>query len=120
MESLIADGAAYDDQYLTIVVKFAGDCKVAATRLLELEPLARSIRMHMSAIDQDGERRRTLLHRSDEESSSETQRHAELLKKLGATEGDILQKEPAMLATCDRDPTFREARLRVSRSSPAR
>jgi hypothetical protein len=116
VEALISDTTAYDEKYDVIVVKFAGDCGAAADQLLTLEPLARSIHAHLAAIEGSPPRRRTLLERNMAARPGNSQRHDALLKRLGATEGDILHNEPAMLEGCANDPKFRDAKARASRS----
>lgn len=111
LSALAADMIAYTKQMPGILQEFAGDCPAHATRLLVLEPLARSIRTRAGALTPD-------------ETKSVRERIAarkvEILAQIDAdlaakhlTRADIEAKEAAVKAACDNDPQVKDAMDRV-------
>jgi len=121
VDQLIADVMAYGDKTVPMMATWSGDCDALATKMLELEPLAQSIRVRTAAIEADPAKKAALdAHKKD--LPNMMNHYDELLKPYGKTTADIDKAEDAIKQLCSSNPKYKDAEQRVGlkkRAHPA-
>ena len=112
IDQLIADVTAYGDKTVPMMATWGGDCDALATKMLELEPLAGSIRARTALIDADPAKKAALDARK-KDLPNIMKHYDELLKPYGKTTADIDKAEAAIKQLCSSNEKYKDAEQRV-------